>query len=198
MRLSTNHLVLALTCFSALSGCRRFGSVNQGQVIDYRAAAGTITLISDSNYRDPEHPRFDVLPPVTIRVPENPSEMGPEPQAGKLLLLDWRKHLATIFDARTQSILACSYTPISEEAVEPSDPRVRRAKLPAVDRVKKTITTYWAKDRKLVVFSVPEEYSALPDDTWRVGDQVRYYFKDPGCALRLMNVTRTDLNKAGE
>jgi len=32
--------------------------------------------------------------------------------------------------------------------------------------------------------------------TWRTGDVVRYYYKTPGQALRLMNVTATDLSKA--
>jgi hypothetical protein len=38
----------------------------------------------------------------------------------------------------------------------------------------------------------------MPDDTWKIGDEVRYYYKDPAQALRLMNVTRTDLNKGGK
>jgi hypothetical protein len=36
----------------------------------------------------------------------------------------------------------------------------------------------------------------MPADTWRAGDVVRYYYKDPAQALRLMNVTRTDLSNA--
>ena len=32
----------------------------------------------------------------------------------------------------------------------------------------------------------------------QVGDIVRYYYKDPSQALRMMNVTRTDLNKSGK
>jgi hypothetical protein len=37
---------------------------------------------------------------------------------------------------------------------------------------------------------------AMPAGTWRAGDVVRYYYKDPARALRLMNVTATDLAKA--
>jgi hypothetical protein len=36
----------------------------------------------------------------------------------------------------------------------------------------------------------------MPAGTWQAGDVVRYYYKEPGRALRLMNVTRTDLSKA--
>ena len=37
----------------------------------------------------------------------------------------------------------------------------------------------------------------MPAETWRCGDVVRYYYKEPGKALRMMNVTKTDLSKAG-
>jgi hypothetical protein len=36
----------------------------------------------------------------------------------------------------------------------------------------------------------------MPADTWKTGDEIRYYFRDPAQALRMMNVTRTDLNKS--
>jgi len=65
-----------------------------------------------------------------------------------------------------------------------------------VDRVRKTITLYAAKDRTLITFGVSDDLLAMPADTWRAGDVVRYYYKDPAQALRLMNVTRTDLSNA--
>ena len=44
-------------------------------------------------------------------------------------------------------------------------------------------------------FSVPDEYFALPANTWDAGDEVRIYFKETGKALRLMNISKTDIFK---
>lgn len=184
---------------AVFAGCGGFGQVNQGQVIGYQRSTGLITLIGDSNYRNPASPRFDVLPPVSIRIPKNPEEMGPEPAAGKLLGIDYANRRAIVFDAATQAMRTVPYTLISQENnVYPNDARVSHTKFPVVDRARNTIGVYSARDHKLVVFAVPGEYSAMPDDTWKIGDEVRYYYKDPAQALRLMNVTRTDVNKGGK
>jgi hypothetical protein len=66
-----------------------------------------------------------------------------------------------------------------------------------VDRAKKTITLYAAAEHTLITFAVSDDLLALPANTWRAGDVVRYYYKDPARALRLMNVTKTDLSKSG-
>lgn len=183
----------------ALTGCGNFGRVNQGQVVAYDRSSGLIMLISDSNYRYPGHPIFDVLPPVTVRAPEDRSEMGPDPEPGKLLQLDWRNHQAIVFDSASGNIRTVPYTVISEQdGVALEDPRVSRTRYPIVDREHHTITSYFPRYRKLIVFSVPDEYFALPDDTWKIGDEVRYYYKDPRLALRLMNVSKTDLSKAAK
>jgi hypothetical protein len=187
-----------LLATAALAGCGGFGRVEQGQVIEYQRSQGLVTLIADSNYRDPAHPRFDVLPPIAVRIPRDPQEMGPEPEAGKLLLLDRSNRRAVIFDSTVQRLRTIAFTLISEENdVAASDARVRQARFPIVDRSGRKITVYVPRERRLIVFSVPAEYYALPDDTWKTGDEIRYYYKDPGRALRLMNVSKTDLNKAG-
>jgi hypothetical protein len=66
------------------------------------------------------------------------------------------------------------------------------AKCPIVDREHKTIRVYARRQARLVVFTVADEYLALPEDAWREGEEVRYYYKQPGRALRLMNVTRAE------
>lgn len=184
---------------AVLAGCGNFGRVNQGQVIAYDRSSGLITLISDSNYRDRAHPKFDVLPPVTIHTPADRAEMGPEPEPGKLLELDSRNHRIVVFDAAEGKIRTILYTVISEQnGVTPEDPRVRNSVYPIVDRERGTITSYFPRYRILLVFSVPAEYLGLPGDNWKMGDEIRYYYKDPSLALRLMNVSKTDLNKAGK
>ncbi len=77
----------------SLVGCGRFGQVNQGRVIQYDREKGLVNFIQDSNYREPGKPRFDVLPAVTVRIPADPGEMGPAPQAGKLLAVDSPRRL---------------------------------------------------------------------------------------------------------
>jgi hypothetical protein len=72
---------------------------------------------------------------------------------------------------------------------------VASVRLPKVDRAANTITLYAPRQGRLLTVSVAPEYLALPDNTWAWGDEVRYYYKDPGQALRLMNVTRTDVTK---
>lgn len=184
---------------TVLAGCGGFGRVNQGQVVEYRHGGGLITLVSDSNYRDPEHPRFDILPAVTIRTPEDPREMGPAPLAGRLLALDCAGGGAVFFDANSGTPKTVPCTLVSERAgVPPGDARVANVRFPVIDRTRGAITIYVARERRLVEFSVPAEFRDLPDETWRIGDMIRYYYRDPGRALRLMNVSRTDLNKAGK
>ena len=197
--MATRTITAVAISLAAFTGCGKFGRVNQGQVIDYNPASGLVTLIGDSNYRDPAHPRFDILPPVTIHIPDDRAEMGPDPEPGKTLLLDWRNHRIVFFDAAGQSIRAASYVVISEQdGVQPNDARVSKTTYPIVDRGRKTITSYFPRYRKLLVFSVPAADFDLPDDTWKMGDEIRYYYKNPRLALRLMNVSKTDLDKAGK
>ena len=176
-----------------LIGCQ-FGDVQQGRVIEYDREKGVITYIRDSNYMEPDNPRYDMLPPITIKIPEKPKEMGPEPEAGKRMLLDYQNKKIVIFDTAAQDFLTISYTLIEQhDGVFRDDPMVAGKTFPVVDRNKKTITVYSARQRELVTFSVPDEYFELPDDTWKAGDEIRYYYKDPEQALRLMNVTKTDI-----
>ncbi len=189
-------VLLALACVFS-PGCAEFGQVNQGQVVEFDAAAGRVVLISDSNYMDPRNPRFDVLPPLTVRIPADPSEMGPAPLAGRLLSIDGETRQAVVYDPAAAAFQTIPIALIEQlDGVPPADPRVSGRSFPIIDRREKTIQVYWQGRRRLVKFSVSEEHFNLPEDTWAFGDEVRYYFKDPAQALRMMNVTRTDVNAA--
>jgi hypothetical protein len=134
------------------------------------------------------------MPPVTVRIPGDPRQMGPLPEAGKLLHLDSANCRMVTFDAGRQALRTIRYSVTEEQhGVFPSDPLVAGRALPAVDRATRTVTIYSARARWLATISVPEDSLDLPEDTWMEGDDIRYYFKEPGQALRLMNVT-----KAGE
>jgi hypothetical protein len=183
-------IIVAAAAASLLAtACGRFGQVGQGKVIAYDRGAGVLTVIEDTNRDQPTNPRYDKLPPVTVRVPDKRSEMGPDPIPGRLLALDTVNNRAMVFDGG--SIKAIPYTPIEQRSgVAPSDREAARC--PIIDREHKTIRVYAQRQGRLVTFTVADQYLALPEDAWREGEEVRYYYKQPGQALRLMNVTRAE------
>jgi hypothetical protein len=184
------------------TGCADSGSVGgkveQGRAIAFDKQNGVVTLILDSAPKS-DQPKYDVLPPVTVKLPVNPSEIGPLPDAGRLLSFDTKQRTVVFFDSSSGTLRTVSYLLVNEQDdVSRNDPRVAKTKFPAVDRQNKTVTIYSRRKKLLLTFSVPDEYLALPDDTWKSGDEIRYYYKQPGQALRLMNVSKTDLTKAGK
>jgi hypothetical protein len=172
----------------ALAGCGKMGQVEQGRVIAYDAQTRRVTLIRES---PGARSNPGVLPPVTVEAPADPNEMGPAPAAGGLLLLDTRQRRIVIYDRARQSFRTIHYAPLAERHNVP-----KNAVPSAVDRGGKTVTIYSPKEHTLITFPVSDELLAMPVDTWRSGDVVRYYYKDPAHALRLMNVTQTDLSKS--
>ncbi len=187
---------VAVLAFALLAdGCGRFGQVNQGRVIQYDREQGLVTFIQDANYREPDRPRFDILPPVTVRVPADPGEMGPAPEAGKLLALDSERRRLSVYDSAARRIRTIPYTPVDERrGLYGGDARLRTG-VPRIDRQNRTITVYDSRRRLLVTFSVSDEDFNLPADTWKTGDDIRYYSKEPGQALRMMNVTRAEASE---
>jgi hypothetical protein len=165
----------------ALTGCGKLGQVEQGRVVGYDPQTRQVTLI-----REP-----GLLPPVTIDAPTDPNEMGPAPAAGGLMLLDSKNRRIVIYDRAAQAFRTIQYTPLAERHNVSKSPGP-----PVVDRIRKTITLYGAKDRTVITFAAPNDLLAMPAGTWQAGDVVRYYYKDPVQALRLMNVTKTDLSNA--
>lgn len=186
-----------------LSGCGQdFGKVEQGRTIAYDKDKKTVTFIRDANTDAKKQADYSVLPPVTYAIPADPAEMGPEPKAGGRMKIDTKKNQIVIFDAAAGAFKTIDYKLIEQkENIDRQDPLVydkaaEKAKPnPVVDREKKAITIYSGRQKTYTVFSVPDEYFALPDKTWDAGDEVRVYYKEPGKASRLMNVTKTDIYK---
>ena len=174
-----------------MAGCGGMGTVEQGRVIGYDRTSGQVTLIRDSTGGKAPRAVYDTLPPISVKSPSDPHEMGPEPQAGKLMAVDLKNRLITIYDSAANQFRTVSYTPLEE--------RHNVAKgtgFPLIDREKRTVSLYWRDDHTVITFPASDDLLALPADTWKGGDIVRYYFKNPDQALRMMNVTRTDLSKS--
>lgn len=175
-------------------GCGELGKVDQGRVIAFDNAKATVTFINDVKH-DPANPDYSGAP-MTFALPTDPMERGEDPKAGKRMKLDAKTREITIYDPGTKSMKKITYTLIDQkEGVVKDDPLVKGKKFPLVEKDKKAITIYSGRQKILTTFSLPDEYFALPDDTWEAGDEVRVYYKEPGKALRFMNITRTDIFK---
>jgi hypothetical protein len=124
--------------------------------------------------------------------------MGPQPEAGKLMEVDAAGRRAVVFDARAGAFSSVAVTLLErQDNVAPDDRRVAGLEFPVIDRERRIVTVYSAARRQLLRLSVADEHLVLPPESWKMGDDVRYYYKDSGQALRLMNLTRTDLGKGG-
>lgn len=178
-----------------MAGCGEYGKVDQGRVVKFDKDKQLCTLIRDAK-ADPQNPEYAHLPPAVYALPTDPNEAGAEPKAGLRMKLDTQKRQIVIFDTSAQEFKTIDYTLIDQkEKVDKSDPLVLDKKFPAVDRDKKTISIYSKRQMILTTFSLPDEYFALPDQTWDAGDEVRIYYKQEGKAQRFMNITRTDIYK---
>jgi len=187
--------VVALLPLALALGCGELGKVDQGRVVAYDSAKGVVTLIQDKK-AEPGKPDYNTLPPHSYAIPADPGEMGPEPKAGLRMKLDMDKKVITIYDPETKAFKDITFEVVEKkEGVAKDNPLVEGKKLPAVDKEKKALTIYSGRQKLYAVITLPEEYLDRPASTWDAGDEVRIYYKEPGKALRLMNVSKTDIFK---
>jgi len=193
-------LFLALPMLLLL-GCNDYGKVDQGRVIKYDKETKTLVMIRDKA-NDAQAPDYTYLPPLTYTMPTNPAEMGPEPKAGGRMKIDNKKNQITIFDPATQNFKVIDFVMVDfKENIDKEHPLVYdkeagKAKMfPIVDKDKRTVTIYSGRQKTLSVIQLPEEYFAMPDNTWDAGDEVRMYYKEEGKALRFMNISKTNIFK---
>ena len=182
-------------------GCSDFGKVDQGRAVKFDKEKRVVTIIRDVK-NDSQNPEYTHLPPLTYALPTDPSESGPEPKVGGRMKIDTKNKQIVIFDPASQNFKTINYTLIDQkDNVDKNDPLVfdkaenKAKKNPAVDKEKKTIAIYSARQKTFTSFSLPDEYFALPDSTWDSGDEVRVYYKEAGKASRYMNVSKTDIYK---
>jgi hypothetical protein len=187
-------ILLAVLPFILALGCGELGKVEQGRVVGFDKDKETVTLIHDVK-ADAQNPDYSGAP-LTFTLPKVASERGEDPKAGMRMKLDAKAREITIYDPTTKGFKKINYTPIDQkEGVEKDSPLVKDKKFPMVNRDKKAVTIYSGRQKLLTTFAVPEEYLTLPENTWEAGDEVRIYFKEPGKALRFMNISKTDIYK---
>src|ERR1035437_4929617 len=104
--------ILATLVFAA--GCANTGKVEQGRAIAFDKQKGVVTLILDSAPKS-DQPKYDVLPPVTVKLPVDPDEIGPLPDAGKLLSFDTKQRTVVFFDRASGTVKTVSYVPVDEQ-----------------------------------------------------------------------------------
>jgi len=188
-------VTLAIAALFLVTGCDEMGKVIQGRVIAYDKDSKKVTFIEDKSLEKGK-PEYTLLPPIVYTTPEDPDEMGAPPSVGQRMKLDVENNTINIFDTATGQFKDITYTLIDKkENVGKDDPLVRDKKFPIVDKFAKAIQLYSKRQKILVTFSLPDEYFSLPDETWSAGDEVRIYYKEKGKALRMMNITKTDIFK---
>ena len=195
--------LLILVSF-ALAGCSEYGEVEQGRTVAFDKQAGTVTIIKDSGIDD-RNPQYTVLPPHTFQLPTESVETGADPDVGLRVNLDAKNNIITMYDPKTQQFDKLPFTMVQKEenvSVRRQHPLVydsatkQPRHFPVVDAEKKTVTIYSVRQMLYTVIKLSDEdFATYGPEDWAAGDDVRIYFKEPGKALRFMNVSKTDLTR---
>lgn len=201
MRNMLKKVLLAALPVVFLAGCVEYGKVDQGRTVAFDKEKKTVTIIRDKA-NDAQKPDYTYLPALTYTIPTDPAEMGAEPKAGLRMKLDVDKSQVVLYDPKKQNFDTITVQIVDKQQdIDAKHPLVYDAAadkakpFPTVDKDKKIITIYSGRQKLLVSFIPPEEYLSLPASAWDAGDEVRIYYKEDGKALRLMNVTKTNIFK---
>lgn len=191
MKIRTFLLALVVALTFGLVGCD-YGKVDQGRTVAFDKKTGMVTIILDAKH-DQQNPEYSGAA-VVFKIPSDPAEMGPDPVAGGRLKLDVEKKEVVIYNPNTKAIQAVpvEFTDVKKGVGRDSD-LVRGKTFPIADKAAGTITEYSARQRLLATFKVPADMMNMPPATWEAGNEVRIYFKQPGVALRFMNITKTNI-----
>lgn len=185
-------LVLALSF--ALGACDFNGGVEQGRCVGFDPNNKTVTLVVDTTL-DQHNPHYSGKVD-TFKLPEEARDMGPVPAAGHLLMIEPEKNAILYYDPATKSVkeLSVKFTNIEKDVYAKSS-KLKGKTFPIIDKAANTITVYSARLEELATFQVKPEEMALPEDTWKLGDEVRIAFRNDKRtqAIRLMNVSKTNI-----
>lgn len=194
---------VALMSFSLIA-CSDFGDVEQGRAVAFDKDKMEVTFIKDSG-TDDAHPEYRVLPPMTMKMPADPKEIGPWPVVGLRMKLDLDAKTIIMFNPGKESFETIAVEVVSKD--ENVDARKQHPlvfdsttgemrKFPVINNEEKTVTIYSARQKIVSTLRLSaEDFDKYHENDWLAGDEVRVYFKDPTQMLRFMNVTKTDPSK---
>lgn len=188
-------LVVA-SLFGLLVGCNFDGGVEQGRCVAFDPAAKTLTIVVDVTH-DQFNPHYSGGV-HTFKLPLESKDMGPAPAVGGRLMIDFVKSTLVIYDqkANTTREIQVQFTDV-EKNVGSDHPKVKGKSFPLVDKEQQIVTVYAARQKSLVTFKIPAECMDYPAYAWASGDEMRVAFRnaDKGQAIRVMNVTKTNIFK---
>jgi len=197
-------LLLPLLALAGLmiAGCGNYGKVEQGRAVAFNKEKATVTIIADSNIT-PKKPVYNVLPAHDYILPTDPAERGAEPSTGLRLRLDVEKKIISMYNPQTKAIEQLPFEVIADQQnvdlrrrhpLVWDAPARKAIKFPKVDKAKQTIEIYAQAQSRLTTIKLSEaDFAKYKENDWDGGDEVRIYYKEPGKALRFMNITKTNI-----
>ena len=198
-------LLLVLIGLS-LTGCGEYGKVEQGRTVafDKTTTPPTAWIIQDSGIDD-KHPQYTVLPAHPFQAPLDAGEMGAEPFAALRVKLDVENKIITMYNPESKQFDKLPFDLIENHenvSVRRQHPLVydsttgKARKFPVINEAERTITIYSVRQQILSTIKLSEaDFGKYQGEQWDAGDEVRVYYKEPGKALRFMNVTKTDFTR---
>jgi len=193
--------LLVLTSLALITGCGDFGKVEQGRVVAYDKEKKVVTFLQNKALSGT--PQY-VAPALVFATPADPGEMGKEPVGGMLRMnVDADKKTITMYNPNTNALEVINFdlvenlkdVSVRRQHEKVYDKQTGKAKkFPQVDADKKTVTIYSARQEMLTVMKFSDaDFARYKGDEWGAGDEIRIYYKEPGKALRLMNVSQTNI-----
>jgi len=188
-----------------LAGCGEYGKVEQGRTVAFDKEKGIVTIIVDSNTDPSKQPNYSVLPSHEYILPADPVERGADPTPALRMNLDVDNKTITMYNPTTKAFEVLSFEVVEDH--KDVDQRRRHPLVwdsatgkarpfPVVEAANKTVTIYSRRQLRLTTIKLSDaDFGKYKEKDWNSGDEVRIYYKEPGKALRFMNITKTDITR---
>ena len=205
-----------------LAACGDYGDVRQGRVVKYDTSQSPpVAWFVSDRWTYSGNPEQDLKSIYAFHIPENQREMGRIPEVGEMAYLNVDERYIVLFDDSTMEFTRIGIEVLAhdenvhvrEQHHRVWDPTLGRrggAKtFPIIDEQASTIEIFFQRMNTWTKIKVNEDILNMYNDPkyWRSGDEIRVYYRQgpqgsgtlqrAGRALRLMNVTHTDINARG-
>jgi hypothetical protein len=190
----------------SLVGCGEYGKVEQGRTVgfDTTKKPPVVWIIKDDGLIEGK-PQYTVLPAHPFELPALESETGAATAVGKRINLNVEGKIITMYNEKTQQFDKLPFEVVKDDmnvSVRAKHPLVwddatgKARKFPVINEEEKQITIYSRRQNRLTTIKLaPADFAKYSGEDWDAGDEVRIYYKQPGKALRFMNITKTDFSR---